>query len=165
MTKRQIFYSFHYEPDSRRASQVRNIGVVEGNRPATDNDWEEIKKGGYRAVRKWIDDQMKYRSCTVVLVGSNTANRYWINYEIIKSWNEGMGVVGIYIHGLKDTGGYISSKGINPFDYISFEDGQKLSGVVRCYDPRGRNSKEIYDWISQYLPDAVEEAIRIRKNH
>ena len=164
MTKRQIFYSLHYEPDSWRASQVRNIGVVEGNRPATDNDWEEIKKGGYRAVRKWIDAQMKHRSCTVVLVGSNTANRYWINYEIIKSWNEGMGVAGIYIHGLEDSGGHISGKGDNPFDCISFEDGQKVSEVVKCHDPAGMSSKERYDWISQYLSDAVEEAIGIRKS-
>ena len=108
---------------------------------------------------------MKHRSCTVVLVGSNTANRYWINYEIIKSWNEGMGVVGIYIHGLKDSGGYISRKGNNPFDYISFEDGQRLSTSVKCYDPEGRNSQERYNWISQYLSNAVEEAIKIRRNH
>ena len=33
--KRRVFYSFYYKEDSWRASQVRNIGVVEGNRPAT----------------------------------------------------------------------------------------------------------------------------------
>ncbi len=33
---------------------------------------------------------MKYRSCTVVLVGENTANRKWINHEIVESWNAGM---------------------------------------------------------------------------
>ena len=141
------------------------FGVVEGNRPATDNDWEKIKKGGYRAVRKWIYDQMRYRSCTVVLVGSNTANRYWINYEIIKSWNEGMGVAGIYIHGLKDSGGYISGKGDNPFDCIRFEDGQKLSTLVKCYSPKGENSQERYDWISKHLLAVIEEALNIRRNH
>ena len=73
--KRQIFYSFHYANDSWRASQVRNIGVVDGSNPASDNDWEEVKRGGDDAIRKWISGQMKYRSCTVVLVGSHTANR------------------------------------------------------------------------------------------
>lgn len=29
--KRQVFFSFHYQPDSRRASQVRNIGALDGN--------------------------------------------------------------------------------------------------------------------------------------
>ena len=41
---RRAFYSFHYIPDNWRASQVRNMGVVDGNKPATDNDWETIKK-------------------------------------------------------------------------------------------------------------------------
>jgi hypothetical protein len=97
-TKRQVFYSFHYKPDCWRASQVRNIGAIEGNKPAPDNDWETITRSGDDAIKKWIKDQMKYRTCTVVLVGENTANRKWINYEIVESWNAGMGVVGIYIH-------------------------------------------------------------------
>ena len=100
--KRQVFYSFHYKPDCWRASQVRNIGIVEGNKPAPDNDWEKITHTGDDAIKKWIDDQMEYRSCTIVLVGSNTANRKWINYEIIKSWNERKGVAGICIYGLKN---------------------------------------------------------------
>ena len=31
MAKRQVFYSFHYENDVRRAAQIKNIGVIEGN--------------------------------------------------------------------------------------------------------------------------------------
>lgn len=165
-TKRQVFYSFHYKPDCWRASQVRNIGAVEGNRPAPDNDWEEITGAGDEAIKKWINDQMNYRSCTVVLVGSKTANRKWINYEIVRSWNEGMGVVGIYIHGLKNSEGYIADKGHNPFDYINYGDsGKKLSEIVKCYNPGGSNSKERYEWISKYISDAVEEAIKIRNNN
>lgn len=38
MTKRQVFYSFHFKNDSWRAGQVRNIGVVEGNTPVSSND-------------------------------------------------------------------------------------------------------------------------------
>ncbi len=164
-TKRRVFYSFHYDQDSWRVSQVRNMGVVEGNRPATDNEWEAVKKGGDTAIKKWIDNQMKYRSCTVVLVGSNTANRKWINYEIRKSRNEGMGVVGIYIHGLKDQYESISSKGKNPFDISCGNFGEKLLSVVKCYDPAGHNSQERYDWIKKNLAGAVEEAITIRNNH
>ena len=36
---RKAFYSFHYKNDNWRASTVRNIGSVEGNKPASDNDW------------------------------------------------------------------------------------------------------------------------------
>lgn len=165
-TKRQVFYSFHYKPDCWRTSEVRNIGAIEGNKLAPDNDWEQITSAGDDAIKRWINEQMKCRSCTVVLVGNKTANRKWINYEIIKSWNERMGVVGIYIHGLKNSEGYISEKGENPFDYINYGDsGKKLSAIVKCYDPKGMNSKEKYNWISRYISDAVEEAIRIRNNN
>lgn len=34
---RKVFYRFHYQRDGWRASKVRNIGVVEGSRPASDN--------------------------------------------------------------------------------------------------------------------------------
>ncbi len=33
---RRVFYSFHYVPDCWRTSQVRNIGAIEGNKPASD---------------------------------------------------------------------------------------------------------------------------------
>lgn len=144
---------------------MRNIGVIEGNKPAPDNSWETITRGGDPAIQRWINDQMKYRSCTVVLVGTNTANRKWINHEIIKSWNDKMGVVGIHIHGLQNSNQQIAIKGSNPFDYISLGGNKKLSSVVKCYNPEGASSKERYEWISKYLASVVEEAIRIRNNN
>ena len=82
---RKCFYSFHYIPDNWRVATVRNIGTIEGNKLASDNSWESVKKGGDSAIKKWISDQMSGRSCTVVLVGSQTADRKWINHEIMKS--------------------------------------------------------------------------------
>lgn len=163
---RRVFYSFHYKSDNWRAGEVRNIGVIDGNRPATDNDWEAVKKGGDKAIKKWIGDQMHGRSCTVVLVGTNTAGRKWINYEIVKSWDDGMGVVGIHIHGLKNVDGKVSTKGGNPFDAITHgNSGKKLSSIVKCYNPAGSNSQERYGWIKKHLANAVEEAIAIRKKN
>lgn len=163
---RKVFYSFHYVPDVTRVSQVRNIGALESNKPASDNDWETVKSGKDTAIKKWIADQMKGRTCTVVLVGEDTANRKWINHEIVESWNKGMGVVGIYIHGLKNMSGNIANKGGNPFDYINYGDsGKKLSSIVKCYNPQGTNSKDRYAWIAEHLENAVEEAIQIRKGN
>lgn len=153
--KRRVFYSFHYEPDNWRAAQVRNIGVVEGNPPATDNAWEEITKGGESAIKNWIDDQMHGRSCVVVLVGTNTAGRKWIDYEIRKAWSDGKGVVGVRVHGLKDHDEQVSRPGKNPFDHLPI-------GAVKCCNPRGSTSKDRYAWIKEHLGAAIEEAIRIR---
>lgn len=161
--KRRVFYSFHYKPDVVRASQVRQLGAIEGNKSATDNDWEKITRGGDKAIQEWIIEQLKGRTCTVVLVGQNTANRKWINYEIVKSWDSGMGVVGIHIHGLKNFDGQVSTQGANPFEYITHGiTKKKLSSIVKCYNPAGSSSKDRYAWIEKYLADAIEEAITIR---
>jgi hypothetical protein len=163
---RRIFYSFHYKPDSWRAGQIREMGLIEGNRPATDNDWETITRSGDEAIKRWIADQMTGTSCTVVLIGENTANRKWINHEIIESWKNGKGLVGIYIHNLKDREQSQSIKGSNPFDFITFGNGgARMSSIVRTYDPPYYNSKIVYDHIKQNLADWVEEAIRIRNNY
>lgn len=163
---RRVFYSFYYKPDVMRVSQVRNIGALESNRPATDNDWETVKSGKDIAIKRWITAQMKGRTCTVVLIGENTANREWINHEIIKSWDDGMGVVGIRIHGLKNTDGDIANMGKNPFDYIGYGNtGKKLSSIVECYNPAGSNSKERYAWIAKHLENAVSKAIKIRNDN
>jgi hypothetical protein len=162
---RRCFYSFHYAPDNWRASQVRQIGAIEGNQPASDNDWEAIASGPNHEerIKRWIAEQMKGRSCAIVLVGAATARRKWINYEIIKAWQDGIGVVGIRIHGLKNRLGETASFGENPFDHITHGPTQKpLSSIVKCYNPGGNTSQEKYAWISQHLSNAVEEAIKIR---
>lgn len=162
----RAFYSFHYKPDNWRASTVRSIGAIEGNKPATDNDWESITSRGDDSIKRWIIGQMSGRSCTVVLVGTNTANRKWINYEIVKSWDDGKGIVGIRIHGLKNSNSEVSTMGPNPFDFITHGKlKQKLSTIVRCYNPAGSTSQERYDWIKTHLANAIAEAIRIRNEN
>jgi hypothetical protein len=166
ITRRKCFYSFHYQPDCTRVAQIRNIGTIEGNRPASDNNWESIKSGGDAAIKRWIAEQMAGKSCTIVLVGANTAGRKWINYEIVQSWDARKGVVGIYIHGIKDISGNTTTMGNNPFDCIKLGyTGKKLSSVVKCYSPSGSTSKERYEWIANHLANAVEEAIRIRNEN
>lgn len=163
---RKAFYSFHYKPDCTRASQVRNIGVVEGNEPASDNDWEKITQAGDDAIKKWISDQMSGRSCTVVLIGENTAGRKWIKYEIEKSWNDSKGVVGVYIHNLKDFESNQANKGRNPFeDFTMNRDKAKLSSIVKTYNPPYTDSKQVYNYISENISKWIEEGIKIRDNY
>ncbi len=166
MAKRRVFYSFHYTADAWRTSQVRNIGLVEGNKSATPNDWETVKKGGDKAIQKWIDDQLNGRSCTVVLIGNETAGRKWIKYEIETSWNNCKGVFGIYIHNLKDSYGKQAKKGGNPFDEFTMNrDKKKLSSIVKAYDPPSLDSKSVYEYISKNISNWIEEAIKIRENY
>jgi len=162
---RKVFYSFHYKPDCWRASQVRNMGVVEGNKPVSDNDWETITDGGDDAIQDWIDSQFSGKSCAVVLIGAKTAGRKWIDYEIKKAWNSGKALLGIYVHNLKDGDQEQSSKGSNPFSGFTVgEDKKALSSVVKAYDPPYSTSTSVYKYINDNLEDWVEEAISIRDN-
>lgn len=158
---RRAFYSFHYISDSWRASQVRNMGVVDGNEPATDNDWEAIEKKGDAAIQKWIDDQLSGKSVAIVLIGSKTADRKWIKYEIKKAWKDGKGLLGIYVHNLKDSDGKQSTKGSNPFSDDKVGD-KNMADIVKVYDPPHSTSKNVYDHIKNNLADWIEEAIEIR---
>ncbi|CAI1013280.1 MTH538 TIR-like domain (DUF1863) [Serratia proteamaculans] len=161
---RRCFYSFHYQPDNWRVSQVRSIGSLEGNPPARDNDWEEVTKGGDAAIADWIQTQLTNRSCIIVLAGEDTANRKWINHEICEAWKKGMGVLVVYIHNLKDSTGEQAAKGNNPLDYIKLGE-NKLSAIAKAYDPPYSTSTKVYEYIEENLADWVEEAIRIRNNY
>ena len=161
MAKRRVFFSFHYKPDNWRASQVRNVGKVEGNSPASDNDWEAVTKGGDKAIKKWIDEQMHGKSCLVVLVGAKTAGRKWIKYEIKKAWDAGKGVVGIYVNKLKDVAGDTAEKGRNPFADFTVN-GKQLTQLVTCHTPWGSSSTAAYKDISENIEEWIEDAIEAR---
>ena len=161
---RRAFDSFHYQPDCSRAALVRNIGTVEGNKPASDNDWESIKSRGDAAIQKWIDDQLYGKSCAVVLIGANTAGRKWIKYEIKKAWDERKGLLGVYVHGLKNLDGQQASKGSNPFDHFNIN-GTSMSSIVKAYDPPHWDSKDVYKYIADNLGSWFDEAVTIRAKY
>ncbi len=160
---RKVFYSFHYVGDAWRAAQIRQIGAIEGNQPARDNDWEAVKRGGDAAIEKWIKGQMDNRTCTVVLVGAETANRKWINYEIVESWRRGMGVFGIRIHRLLDQHQKPAAMGANPFEQLRFSDTKNLMSVaIPLHTPAGATSTEVYNSIKNNIDQWIESAIRAR---
>ena len=164
MAKRQVFFSFEYLKDNWRASQVRNMGKVSDDSTFSDNDWEEVKRKGDDNIKKWISDQLKYRSCTIVLIGEETSERKWVKYEIKKSWEDGKGVLGIYIHNLKNQDGERSKKGKNPFEQFTLTTGDKLSSKIKVYDPPyGFDSKANYNYIAENIEDWIETAINDRK--
>lgn len=102
---RKVFFSFHYDNDINRSMTVRNSWVTQGKEAAGFIDkaeFEKIKRNGENAVCKWIDEQLYGTSVTVVLIGKETLNRPFVKYEICESINRGNGIIGIYIHNIKD---------------------------------------------------------------
>ena len=160
MARKPVFFSFHYGNDVMRVQQIRNIGSLEGNTPVSANDWETVKRGGEVSIKRWIDENLKYKQCVIVLVGEDTSNRPWVKYEIEKAWNDKKPIFGIYIHNIECPRNGTSSKGKNPFDSFNFESGKKLSSVVKCYDP---SSFETYNDIAKNMQSWVDAAVCQRK--
>ncbi|HEC61218.1 MAG TPA: TIR-like domain-containing protein [bacterium] len=150
---RKVFFSFHYERDIWRSNQVRNSWVTKPDRKEAgfwdSASWEEVKKKGDAAIGKWIREQMKGTSVTVVLIGAKTSERKYVGYEIRHSAEKKNGLIGIYIHNIKDKDSSTDTKGKDPFTEMKYKN-------IRTYD-----------WVKddgyENLGDWVEEACSKRK--
>lgn len=152
---RKTFFSFHFEKDSWRAGQIRNSGLFLGENAGFIDKahWETVKKSGDKAITTWIDTQLNGTSVTVVLIGSETSQRKYIKYEIKQSYLRNNGMLGVYIHNVKDKDGLTTSRGKNPFDefYIT-KQGKKvyLSEIYPVYDWVSDNGKRnLSQWIEK----------------
>ncbi|MDP2672310.1 MAG: TIR domain-containing protein [Nanoarchaeota archaeon] len=139
---KSVFFSFDYDRDIWRVSQVRNSNVV---KPRGEEDgfidsasWEEVKKKDEATIKRWIDNQLEGTSITIVLIGAQTYDSKWVNYEIQTSANRKNKLLGIYIHNIRNNYQQTDYKGKNPFEKFTFtkSDGTKinLSNLVPVYD-------------------------------
>jgi hypothetical protein len=114
---RRVFFSFHYQQDVWRVNQIRCIPNVIGCAAAGFQDsslWEEAKNKGDAAIKALIDKGLENTSVTVVCVGSKTAARKYINYEIDQSIARGNGIVAVQVHHLTDHSGHTDVPGAIP---------------------------------------------------
>ena len=142
---RRVFFSFHYDNDIARSMTVRNSWVTQGKEAAgfvDKADFEQVKRQGDAAVRKWIDKQLEGTSVTVVLIGSETLNRPYVQYEICKSLQRGNAVIGVLIHNINDMRTGLCSSCGNVHTIIGhYKDGSSAYFDAVC--------DEIYDYSSQ----------------
>ena len=156
---RRVFFSFHYDRDVRRIQQVRQSWVM---RPGSEAqpfydaaEFEEAKKraGG---IEKWIEEQLKGTSVTVVLYGAETYDREWVRHEIKRSYELNKGILAIDIHNVKDPQKGTDVAGKNPLSYWSV----KKNGVDTSFDKIYRS----YDWVRddgyKNMPAWIEAAAK-----
>ena len=108
---RRVFFSFKYREDVSRAMVVRNSWVTQGRAAAgfiDAADFEALKRQGDPSIKRWIDEQLKGTSVTVVLVGEKTCDSRWVRYEIEKSIENGNGLLGIDVSKIEDLQGRTS---------------------------------------------------------
>jgi hypothetical protein len=135
--------------------------TVEGNSPIADNDWDSVQRGGAPTIKRQIDSQMSGSSCVILLIGSQTAMRKWVLFAIATGWNAQNGVVGVYVHNLRESAQLCDHKGMNPFDCVTLSH-RMLSTVVKAYDPPYESDQQVYAYIKDHLSGWAEESICTR---
>jgi hypothetical protein len=134
MAKR-VFFSFHYQDViDLRANVVRNHWRFKPNRETAGffdaSIWEKAKKEGNLSLKRLINGALKNTSNTCILIGSDTFNRKWVNYEIMKSIAVGNHIFAVHINSIGGRDKKTKSKGPNPLYYLGYsfsEDGTKLN--------------------------------------
>jgi hypothetical protein len=149
---RKVFFSFHYA-DIWRVNQVKNSWVTHPSLRVAgffDKSLREAAKShGESEIRRLIDRRLAETEVTAVLIGSGTFGRKWVRYEIEQSALRGNGLLGIYIHNLKEPKRKgrrrrRSRQGRNPFSRIIFD--SESDATLDDYVPT-------YDW---YIHDGYE---------
>jgi hypothetical protein len=176
---KKVFFSFHYQDViDFRANVVRNHWLTKPDRQAAgffdSSIWESAKRTSDLALKRLINGGLENTSNTCILVGTDTFDRRWVSYEIMKSLENENNIFCVHINSIKGKDGKTKSKGSNPLYYLGYSfspDGKKLNlhdyidgkwikypvlegWSVKEVDEKYRNtiyrlsSKcEIYDWV------------------
>ena len=146
---RVVFFSFDYD-DVWRVNQVRNSWVTLGEQRAGFKDkaeYEQVKRSGDRAIKNWIRKQIHGCSVTCVLIGGETNNSEWVHYEIRESIANGMGLVGVYIHKLKDQVGNSVAWFFDPPNPLEKHKLPPRNDWERMFPSRASDHFETHTWV------------------
>jgi len=157
---RRVFFSFHFERDIWRVGQIRNSWLTKPDRESAGYwdaaSWEEVKKKGDDAIKRWINSSLDNTSVTAVLIGAETSDRQWVRYEVQQSYKKGNGMLGIYIHNIRDRNGMKDIAGSNRFGELDKDVYGNNIYFWQLYPT--------YDWVTsngyQNLGLWIEEAAR-----
>ncbi len=134
---RYVFHSFDF---GGIVGALRRSGGSErckGSRSYTRTSGERSLAG--RPGHAGVDRRpMRGKSCIVVILGSRTAGRRWVEYESCKAWADRKGVVGVRIRRLTDSARLQGDPGANPFARFEFDSARgkvSFDAVVPVYDP------------------------------
>lgn len=85
-----------------------------------DSSAFESKKRPDDVLRQFLTEQLKGTSVTCVLVGTETAIRPWVRYELVRSFHRGNGLLAVRVHNIRDWNKQPSAEGLNPFTQLAY---------------------------------------------
>lgn len=108
-TRRHVFISHHHADDAevekltdlltRRGYDIRNSSIRA--KPANQ---QRLARGEVSdaTIRRLLRMKISWASTAVVLVGTKTHERPWVNWEIEQANKQGKRIVGVYVRGATD---------------------------------------------------------------
>lgn len=153
---KNVFFSFHYD-DVWMVNQIRNSNLIQGTAKSGFKDkaeFEKIKRTGDTAVKNWIDKQLHGTTVTCVLIGKETLNRPYVQYEIQQSRNKGNVILGITLDGMKDIDGCVCKSVCNTDTIVGYtidtQEPVKFSEVAKkIYSYKDDGYEKLGSWIKQ----------------
>ena len=154
VSKRRVFFSFHYQQDIWRVNQVRQSwrSQREDSRQAYGffdaSIWESKQRVGPDALKRLIRESLENTSVTCVLSGAETYARRWVRYELARSVARGNGLLTVRIDRMGDRNAYGSAEGPNPLDRMGV---YNANGKVRIAEVKNGRWIEYSDY-----PQAID---------
>lgn len=122
---RRTFFSFHYQYDVSRAQIVRNSWVTKEDREDAGffdaSVFESKQRESEETLKRFLTEALGGSTVTCVLIGSQTAFRPWVRYEIVRSFQRGNGLFGVRVNNIKNLKGQFGNVGLSPFDHIAYQ--------------------------------------------
>jgi hypothetical protein len=122
---RRVFFAYHYQNDVQRAQIVSKSWVTKPDRESAgflnNLEFESKKRAGNELLKRFLTDAMAGSSVTCVLIGTETAFRPWVRYELVRSFQSGRGIFGVYVNSIAGWDSKPSLAGPNPLDRLAYK--------------------------------------------
>jgi hypothetical protein len=112
-----IFISYKYE-DLKYLNKIKKWEIKKrlGNQIKILFEQSDVRNKGEPAIKKYLHPMLEKMSILLVLVGEDSHNRFWMDYEIDFAINRKKRIIGMRIP--ETTGG--SPPKINDFELLAF---------------------------------------------
>ena len=141
-TKRNVFYSFHYD-DIIRVNNVRHAEqfrakILEVPQSHYDRSlWETSKRTNPESLKGLIRDGVKSTSVVCVLIGTQTWARPWVRYEIARSVIDEKGLLAVDLNSINHHKERCAHpNGPNQLSYMAV--GKMQDGTYRLFEQNYR---------------------------
>jgi hypothetical protein len=109
--RRHVFISHHHKDDAsvdgmsallqKGGYDIRNSSI----RALRPENQERMRKGMVKGetIRRWLRAKVSWSGAVVVLIGTATHTRPWVNWEIEEAQRQGKRIVGVWCQGAQES--------------------------------------------------------------